>query len=125
MQPKLTDAVKSSVNAYLLARARAELMREKIDEIQRAILKESPLKNDLEVRHGMKQELITDPKLVYLSEDEEACQDYFAECNKRERAAGLKPDDMKDEFCPDIFKSAIPEVRYLTKLGADTWSIAI
>lgn len=99
----VTPAVISAVNAVLMARAYAETMREKIDKIQRAILEECPLKTARKWLDNKMTvpEYITDPKLTYLGEDSH-CEDYFAECNKRERAAGLKPNDMPDTHCPAL-----------------------
>ena len=92
----VTPAVKHSVNAYLLARAYAETMRDKIDEIQRQILSEIPLINP---KDG---ERITEPKYSWTCTDEELMTEYFAECNIREREAKLKPEDMEDDFCPAL-----------------------
>lgn len=100
-----TPAVYSLVRSYLLARAYAETMRARVDEIQRAILEECPLPVDpewLERTPGWFSSVtITEPKHSYLGTDE-ACADYYAECNARERAAGLKPDDMPDDRCPAL-----------------------
>lgn len=89
--------------AVCKAQAVAETMREAVDKIQRQILLDVELYDDLAAEHGGRErQRITDPKLTYLSTDEAACQRYFAECNKRTRAAGLKPDDMPDEYCPAL-----------------------
>ena len=85
------------------AQAYAETMREAVDKIQREILTEIALYDDIMSNHsGTERKRITDPKLTYLSQDEVACQWYFAECNKRERVAGLKPADMPDAYCPAL-----------------------
>lgn len=86
--------------AVCKAQAVAETMKEAVEKIQRQILREVELYDDLAA--GRERQRITDPKLTYLSTDEAACQRYFAECNKRTRAAGLKPDDMPDEYCPAL-----------------------
>lgn len=89
--------------AVCAAQAYAETMREAVDKIQRQILAELPLYDDLMAEHkGTERKRITDPKHTYLSQDEAACQRYFAECNTRTRAAGLKPADMPDEYCPAL-----------------------
>jgi len=98
----VTPAVKSSVNAYLLARTYAETKRGQIDAIQRAILAEFPIYAKLD--NG---ELITDPKHVYLCTDEAELKFYYDECNVRTRAAGLKPDDMPDSHCPALVAETI------------------
>ena len=43
-----------------------------------------------------------DPKDYWLSEDEDACKAYSAAQNRELRAAGIKPDDMDDEYCPAL-----------------------
>lgn len=98
----VTPGVKSAVGAYLMARAYAETMHNHVDKIQREILAESPLTNGHETKHGQPARLITDPKHAWLCDDDAACADYYAECNRRERAAGLKPDDMPDSHCPAL-----------------------
>lgn len=92
----VTPAVKQSVSAYLLARVYAETMRDKIDEIQRQILSEIPLINP---KDGQR---ITEPKYSWTCTDDELMLEYYAECNIREREAGLKPSDMEDDFCPAL-----------------------
>uniref|UniRef100_A0A6H2A4X6 Uncharacterized protein n=1 Tax=viral metagenome TaxID=1070528 RepID=A0A6H2A4X6_9ZZZZ len=98
----VTPAVKSSVAAYLMARAYAETMRAAVDKIHRAILEESPLTNGHESKHGKPAEMITDPKLTWLCDDEEIMKDYYQESDKRLRAAHLKPDSMPDDHCPAL-----------------------
>lgn len=98
----VTPAVKAAVKAYLMARARAEVIRAEVDKIERAILAECPLTNGLEQEHGEPPRKITDPKHVYLCTDEALTSDYYAECNHRERKAGLKPADMPDTHCPAL-----------------------
>jgi len=98
----ITDELKSAVNAYLMARAYAETMRSSIDEIQRAILEECPLTNGLEIEHGEPPRAITEPKHTYLCTDEAQLEDYYAECDKREREAGLKPETMEKDYCPAL-----------------------
>ena len=104
---KLTAAsvaaqLRPAVDAVLVAMAHAQLMREKVDAIQREILAECPLTpGELALKLG-EPEPITDPKEVYLCEDAAQLEDYYAECDKRERAAGLKPADMEKEHCPAL-----------------------
>jgi len=98
----VTQDVKSSVNAYLMARAYAETMRSAIDKIQRGVLEECPLTNGLEVKHGKSERRITDPEHAYLETREDHIQDYYAECDKREREAGLKPKEMEFDYCPAL-----------------------
>lgn len=96
MADVLTHEVKSCVNAYLMARAYAETMRERINAIYRDILTECPI---YETRSGKP---ILDPERLYLCEDDALVRDAWDEANKRERAAGIKPDLMPDEHCPAL-----------------------
>lgn len=97
--PKDLDrpAVHSLVSAYLMARAYAETMRASVDMIHGQILAECPIMEDK--RDGAP---ITASKDLYLSSDDAACADFYAEANKRLRAANLKPADMPDEHCPAL-----------------------
>jgi hypothetical protein len=86
------------VKAYLKARAYAETMRAKVDEIHREILTECPIYADK--RDGGDQ--ILESKNLYLSNDDAACEDFYEESDRQLRAAGLKPDEMKRDFCPAL-----------------------
>ena len=92
----VTPEVRAYVRAYLLARAYAETMRERVNAIYRDILTECPIYAD---RTG---EQILDKERLFLSSDEDAVQDAFEEGNKRLRAAGLKPTYMPDSHCPAL-----------------------
>ena len=96
------EACQSAVNAYLMAKAYAMTMRERVDEVQRAILAECPLYIDPQwIEKGRQEEKITDPKHTYLATDTDS-KLYFEECNWRERKLGIKPKDMPDEHCPAL-----------------------
>ena len=101
-EESITPGVKSSVNAYLMARARAEVMTEKVDAVYEDILTETPLYADLEMRGHDEPFQILKPKDMYLSTDEDFCAEVYAEANKRLREMGLKPDDMPDGHCPAL-----------------------
>jgi len=108
----VTQEVKSAVNAYLLARAHAEIMRNAVDKIQREILKEVPLTNgfyETEGRRNRKEagELITDPDDTWLCTNDAQVEDYYLECDKREREVGIKPDDMPTTHCPALVAEEI------------------
>lgn len=78
---KITQAVKSSVNAYLLARAHAETHREKVDKIQRNLLNTLEYNVDPKWRKGHRDvgfDRITDPKDTYLMRDDQWA-DYYEE----------------------------------------------
>lgn len=89
--------------AVAQSQAYAQTMREAVDKIQRDVLKEIPLYDDLDAEHsGSERKRITDPKRTWLSKDDAAFGRYVAECSKRERAAGIKPATMPDDYCPAL-----------------------
>jgi hypothetical protein len=98
----VADACRSAVNAYLMTRAYAETMRERVDIICRAVLAEAPLDVSEHFREHGRPEKILDPKLVYLCDDQAQLEDYWAETDKRERAEKLKPDTMPKTHCPAL-----------------------
>jgi hypothetical protein len=99
----LTPALTSYVSAYLMSRAYAETMRQRVDAIERAILTECPIYADTDRRCSTgTPEQIFSGKDLWLCSDEALCADFYAEANKRERAAGLKPDSMPDDHCPAL-----------------------
>jgi len=102
MEKQVTQAVKSSVNAYLMARAYAETMREKVDEVYKETLDIFPLYTDLERRGGDKTQRIYNPGRMYLSKDDETCKDVYADVNFQLRKKGIKPDSMPDGHCPAL-----------------------
>lgn len=89
--------------AVAQSQAYAQTMREAVDKIQRKVLEEIPLYDDLDAEQsGAERQRITDPKRTWLSKDDAAFGRYVAECSKRERAAGLKPASMPDDYCPAL-----------------------
>ena len=98
----ITPGIVSSVNAYLMTRTLAEVTRSRVDAIQREVLGEIKLFTDRMMRHGGDIERITDPRNVYLSEDRDGLDDYYYECDKREKAAGIKPINMLLAYCPAL-----------------------
>ena len=103
-QESITQDVKSSVAAYLMARTFAEVTRERVEKIQRAVLEECPLRVDpewIDRKIWTSDAEITDPKDTYLAVREDFL-DYLQECNKRERAENIKPANMLDEHCPAL-----------------------
>lgn len=92
----VTPEVKSLVNAYLLQRALAETMREKVDAVYREILTEIP------VYAEDRGDRVYTYQLLYLCSDDALCEKIYAEGNKRLRALKLKPDDMPDGYCPAL-----------------------
>jgi len=90
--------------AVLLATAAAKVVRADVDAIQRAILAERPLPMGAEyvADYPKLGGMITDPKHVFLCDDAAARKAYYAECDRRERAAGVKPVDMPATHCPAL-----------------------
>lgn len=67
------------------------------------ILEEMPAYVTLEHRRAANYgERIYNVKELYLCTDDELCKRIYAEANRRERAAGLKPDSMLDDYCPAL-----------------------
>jgi hypothetical protein len=95
------EACHIPVNAYFMARTYAELMRERVDEVQRAVLAECPLNMEPQWIERRGDEKITEPSLTYLAVASDL-KDYWAECDKRERKLGIKPADMPDDHCPAL-----------------------
>lgn len=95
----ITPAVVSYVRAYLMARAYAETMTERVDAVYRSILQECPVYAD---RVGCNGERITESKRLFLATDTARVADCHAEANKRLRAAKIKPADMLDDYCPAL-----------------------
>jgi len=94
----ITPELRQAVAVYLDARVFAEVTREAVDEIQRAILTEMVLVDGTERERGR----ITDPKRTWMCRDDEVLHRYYAEVDKRLRAAGLKPDEMEADYCPAL-----------------------
>lgn len=104
MKNEIPAAVVRAVDAALLARCYAETMRSAVDAIQREILRECPIKRDpcwSDRAAGGEPDSITDPRKVYMGMDHHV-EDFYAECNKRARAAGIKPPQMPDDHCPAL-----------------------
>lgn len=102
----VTTEVVEAVRAYLEARAVAEPLREAVDQVEREILAELQLTNNFDLSRELNADLgpqvITEPKQVYLCNDEDQLEAYYDEVDARCRAAGLKPDDMERDFCPAL-----------------------
>jgi len=108
MTKQPTQALKSSVNSYLMARVHAELQREKVDKIQRHLLESTSYFADAELtgRRGLPTERITDPKLTYLMKDDESV-DYLLDLKAELIKAGYEIKSVEGEpehhyFCPAL-----------------------
>jgi hypothetical protein len=100
----VTPALKSSVNAYLVARAFAEVMRERVNVVYQEVLQIHPLYEDMETRRRGKGEpkRIFNPDRMYLSTDEETCSEVYAEVNLTLRERGIKQPETPDDHCPAL-----------------------
>ena len=98
----LPERLKEATETYLLAKVYYETMREQVDEVHDEIFAGwKPIPIIEKFRRGNRPEFIEKYDGLYLASDEDA-NALYAESNKRLRACGLKPDDMKDEFCPAL-----------------------
>lgn len=88
------------VGDLLMKQVLSDFITERVTEIQRGVLADYPLFTDAE-RFKVPYERITDPRHTYLARHEHVLA-YCELCDLRERAAGLKPDDMGDEYCPAL-----------------------
>lgn len=94
---KITPAVKSSVNTYLMARVYAEVQREKVNAIEIEILNTASYFADPELTHHRDiPERITDPKLTYLLKDTESVE-YLLDVKQALIKAGYKIKSIKDQ----------------------------
>jgi hypothetical protein len=98
----VTPELKRAVAVYVVRRQTAEIIRKKVDEVERKVLRTVALFNDLEVEHGLEQKRITDPKQVYLSQDEGSLEYYYEAVDMNLRQAGIKPIGMPFDHCPAL-----------------------
>jgi hypothetical protein len=116
VQDFLKPEIIHDVENYLLARTFAEHKREQVDAIETQLLTEHVLMATLCTRDSKhcasrfpddEPWRITQPKDMFMCEDEAAIREFYAELNRRERAAGIKPADMPDEHCPALCAETI------------------
>jgi len=93
---KIIETVKPYVETLLLAKAAAELERERVDKIQRAELASQNYYGRL---HDGRQIRITDPRQSYLMDDASAAT-YFAKLNAIHLANGFE--GAKEDKCPAL-----------------------
>ena len=98
----VTPELVKSVGDYLLAKARADLLRPMVTDIQKEVLQTSvEIYNDLQVSHSIaERKRITDPDIAYLSEDDEAIDRYYTEMHNILVERNIKPARMKRDYCP-------------------------
>jgi len=96
-----SHTVISAVNAYLMARAYAETMKEAVDAVYLEVLTDLPLYTDKAPgrRGGTARQILTQGDM-YLSSNEAGIEQTYSEVNHILRERGIKPDDMPDGHCP-------------------------
>ena len=100
----VTPAIKSAVNAVLMARCIAEVEREKMDKMDEEILQAEYFISE-HWEPEIPRHRITKPKEAYLMNDEDA-KDYYAERQKRINAMGYKlPDGHCPALCAELVQS--------------------
>lgn len=101
-KPKLKDVLTpelcSLVSTYLVTRAFAETMREKVDEVYREVLTQYPVYANTFDRT---EQILSSGKL-YMCSDEALVRVVYDEVNKRLLARKLKPADMEADYCPAL-----------------------
>ena len=107
-----TPEVIRDVRNYLTARVIAESTRTKVNAIEVQLLTEREFTatfgttGDTDsaraARATKMPTRIRDPKSFYLQQDQAAAAEFYAEANRRERAAGIKPAAMSDDHCPAL-----------------------
>lgn len=93
---KVAKALTPMVNACLMARAHAQLMREAVTPIYAAVL-------DFCDVHDKDGTRITDPDKAWHMHDKYAA-DYYAECDKRIREAGY---EVEPGYCPALIAEGL------------------
>jgi hypothetical protein len=102
----VTPGLKSAVSAYLMARARAEVLREKIDKIEREILESACyFSNPLLADHSITKR-ITEPSESYLLKEDDA-RDYLLDVRAALMESGYDIKQVPNEpehhyFCPAL-----------------------
>lgn len=78
------------------AQAFASVERERVDAYERPIFDRYTFTDDMLAHHnepGVAKRVLTDPKQLYLSEDEERVAAYYAECEVAHRAHGYQGEE--------------------------------
>lgn len=103
------DNIAAAVNAYFVARAYAETVREAIHKIDISILRDEKTgkwlyRTDPARLHGRENmEFITDPERAYMMSDDDAA-DYYAERDKRIHENGW---NVKKGYCPALIAESL------------------
>lgn len=98
--PRMVEALKPYVNTLLMAKAYAQLERERVDKIQRKVLAEEVyLMDERWLEHGRDDERITEPDKSHLMCDVDASR-YFEKLNAIHLANGFE--DAAKGYCPAL-----------------------
>jgi hypothetical protein len=92
----ITQELIEAVADYLVAKAKAQVLREQVDEIQNEIFK------SFEFYDSESNEKIESPKWIYCSDDDEGAKQFYKACHEAEVKAGVKPLNMDPDFCPAL-----------------------
>ena len=76
-------------------------LRNKVDEIYKKILKEIPLYTDTNMVGGKRKRIYSHDKLI-LADDDKSFAKVIQQVSDESRKQGIKPDDMKDDYCPAL-----------------------
>jgi hypothetical protein len=97
----LTPELDSAVTAFLLAKAHAEAVRERVDRIKTEILEDIPLYVADDKIHSEPGARITHPRYDWQA-DEGPFNNYLCEVDERLKADGIKPSTMERNRCPAL-----------------------
>lgn len=92
----ITPRINELVAQYLVAKAKAEMLREQVDEVRAEVIQRVPL-----YRHDT-GERITDIEFDWLDEDQERFWRYLETVSDALKEDGVKPWDMRLEICPAL-----------------------
>jgi hypothetical protein len=90
-----SDEVKSLVSSYLVAKASFEILDIKVSKVYAELLEKYHVLDDEGKR-------IYNHEYLYTSNDDETINKIYSEAEKLLRERKIKPDDMKDGYCPAL-----------------------
>ena len=92
----ITQEMIEAVADYLVAKAKANVLREEVDKIQNEVFK------SFEFYDSESNEKIDSPKWIFCSNDGKEAARFFKACHEAEVKAGVKPLDMHPDYCPAL-----------------------
>jgi hypothetical protein len=121
--------VKSLVSTWLLQKAYSEIVREKVNSVYADVLAEIPIFDDFQAKHKDYKSIgrILTVNDMYLSNDLESCNKIYIEVDKRLKEKGIKPLDMKWEFCPALTEeSKLTDIEHkIIKLTGSPFGVTV